>query len=314
VIERLFDCSGEHDVDAAREIAWHGLWAQAWINLAWAIGRGCSRAGCRGVPCGATRWTTSWPGTAIRCTDAAKALLERVQGRFEEWFSGDSRKTHFVHDKSIGTVLGYPEEYFCVEQLNDHHFQYGYWIRAAAEVTLRDPAWAAKDRWGGMVDLLVKDIESTQRGDSAFPFLRVFDPYEGHSWASGIGLGEWGNKQESSSEAINAWVGLILWGEIHGDTALRDLGIWICTTEIEAIRHHWFDIHGLVFPPEYPHVETSMLFGGKYVHHTWWTDEPRKIKGINLRPVTTASAYLGRHLAYIERKPGTLPADTTTWL
>lgn len=245
---------------------------------------------------------------------ARDALLQRVKDRVEEWFSGRSDKTYFVHDKSIGTLLGYPEEYFAVRQLNDHHFHYGYWIRAIAEIGLRDPAWAAKERWGGLVDLMVRDIASTERGGRDFPFLRVFDPYEGHSWASGIGLGEWGNNQESSSEAINAWAGLILWGELHGDEALRDLGIWLYTTEVEAIQHYWFDIHGLVFPKEYPHVETSMLFGGKYAHNTWWTDEPRQIKGINLLPVTTASAYLGRHPDYIRRNLGTLEADVRTWL
>ena len=30
-------------------------------------------------------------------------------------------------------------------------------IRAAAELALRDPAWAAKDRWGGMVDVLTNN-------------------------------------------------------------------------------------------------------------------------------------------------------------
>lgn len=245
---------------------------------------------------------------------ARDALLQRLKDRVEEWFSGESRKTYFVHDKTLGTLLGYPEEYFSVVQMNDHHFHYGYWIRAIAEIGLRDPAWVAKDRWGGMVDLLVRDIASTERGGSDFPFLRNFDPYEGHSWASGIGLGPWGNNQESSSEAINAWAGLILWGELHGDTALRDLGIWMYTTETEAIQHYWFDIHGLVFPPEYKHVETSMLFSGKYAHNTWWTDEPRQIKGINLLPVTTASAYLGRYPAYITKNLGTLESDVATWL
>lgn len=245
--------------------------------------------------------------------EASKALLKRLEDRVEEWFSGESNKTYFMYDKSIGTMVGYPEEYFSVEQMNDHHFHYGYWIRAIAEIALRDPAWAAKDRWGGLVDMLVKDIANPNRGGSDFPFLRNFDPYEGHSWASGVGLGAWGNNQESSSEAVNAWAGLILWGEVNGDPAMRDLGIWLYTTEIESIQHYWFDLHGQVFPTEYKHVETSMVFGGKYAHNTWWTDEPREIKGINLLPVTTASAYLGRHPKYIERSLATLPGDIETW-
>lgn len=242
--------------------------------------------------------------------EARDQLLKLLKGRVEQWFSGDNSKTYFHYDKALGTVAGYPEEYFSVEQMNDHHFHYGYWIRAMAEIALRDPAWASKAQWGGMVDLLIADIATAKRGGADFPFVRNFDHYEGHSWASGIGLGPFGNNQESSSEAINAWVGLILWAEVHGDKSLRDLGIYLYTAEIDAINHYWFDIHHLVFPPEYKNVETSMLFGGKYAHNTWWIDEPRQIKGINLLPITTASTYLGRDPAFVKRSLATLKPET----
>jgi len=247
---------------------------------------------------------------------ARDQLLALVKERMEFWFSGQGSRNYFHYDKGIGTMVTYPDEFFAVEQMNDHHFHYGYWIRAAAEIAMRDPAWAAKDRWGAMVDLLVKDIANSERGGSDFPFLRNFDVYEGHSWASGVGLGAWGNNQESSSEAINAWVGLILWGEVLGDRALRDLGVWLYTSEIQAIEHYWFDLHGLVFAPEYKakSAEVSMLFGGKYAHNTWWTDEPRQIKGINLLPMTTASTYMGRDKAFIQRSLGTLPGETEIYL
>jgi endoglucanase Acf2 len=228
-------------------------------------------------------------------------LLQMVKKRAQEWFEGSSAKTYFHWDKALGAVASYPDEFFTVEQINDHHFTYGYWIRVAAEIALRDPAWAAQQQWGGMVELLIADIATPQRGRADFPFLRNFDVYEGHSWASGVGLGPFGNNQESSSEAINAWAGLILWGEVTGNLALRDLGVYLYASEVVAIQHYWFDIHGLVFPPEYKNVETSMVFGGKYAHNTWWTDEPRQIKGINLLPITTASSYLGLDPKYVQR-------------
>jgi len=65
---------------------------------------------------------------------------------------------------------------------------------------------------GAMVELLIKDIANWDRNDTRFPFLRNFDPYEGHSWASGHAGFADGNNQESSSEAINAWQAIILWG------------------------------------------------------------------------------------------------------
>lgn len=240
-------------------------------------------------------------------------LLKLSKSRIEAWFSGESGKTYFQYDKTLGTVVAYPEEYFGVEQMNDHHFHYGYWIRAMADIALRDPAWAAKEKWGGMVDLLIADIATTQRNRADFPFLRNFDVYEGHSWASGIGLGAFGNNQESSSEAINAWSGLILWGEISGQRELRDLGVYLYASEIDAINNYWFDIHSQVLAPEYKNIEVSMLFGGKYAHNTWWTDEPRQIKGINLLPITTASTYLGRDPGFVKRNLDALKVEMNSY-
>ncbi len=239
-------------------------------------------------------------------------LLNLVKKRTEQWLSGEGN-TYFHLDKSQGTVASYPEEFFTVEQLNDHHFTYGYWIRAAADIALRDPTWAAKEKWGGMIDLLIADIATPTRGGADFPFLRNFDPYEGHSWASGIGLGTFGNNQESSSEAVNAWAGLILWGEIHGDKKLRDLGLYLYTTEIEAINHYWFDIYGKVFAPEYKNVEVSQVFGGMYSHNTWWIDDPRQIKGINILPITTVSTYLGRDPQFVKRSLASLKPEIANW-
>jgi len=244
---------------------------------------------------------------------ARDELLKKLQGRVEEWFGGRSAKSYFTYDKAVGAVGAYPNEFFFAEQLNDHHFTYGYWIRAIAEIALRDPAWAAKSQWGGMVDLLVADIATAERGRADFSFLRNFDPYEGHSWASGIGLGPDGNNQESSSEAVNAWAALILWGEVTGDAALRDLGMYLYTAEIQGIQNYVFDLHHSVFAPEYQNVEVAQVFGGAYKHNTWWTDEPRQIKGINLLPITTASLYLGRDPAYVARNLDALKTEMETY-
>ena len=75
---------------------------------------------------------------------------------------------------------------------------------AAAHLARRDPKWASRGQMGGIVDLLIRDIATMELGRADFPFLRNFDPYEGHSWAGGDGefFGH-DNNQESSSEAIN---------------------------------------------------------------------------------------------------------------
>lgn len=250
--------------------------------------------------------------------DARDQLLRVARDRMEWWFGGQGKRSYFHLDKRLGTVVAYPDEFFSVEQMNDHHFHYGYWIRAAAEIALRDPAWAAPERWGGMVDKLVADIATAERGRADFPYLRNFDAYEGHSWAVGIGgAGEYGglgNNQESSSEAVNAWAALVLWGEVTGRSALRDLGIYLMTTEVEAINHYWFDLHRIVFAPEYKNVETSMVFGGKYAHNTWWTDEPRQIHGINLLPIAAFSTYLGKDPAFIRRNLDAMKVESEAYV
>ncbi|MDP3613682.1 MAG: glycosyl hydrolase, partial [Rubrivivax sp.] len=207
-------------------------------------------------------------------------LHEMVKKRAEEWLGGNSERGYVQVDKGMGVVSIYPEEFFAVTEINDHHFWYGYMIRVAAELALRDPAWIARDQWGAMIELLIADIATTERGRADAPFLRNWDAYEAHTWANGTGVGELGNNNESSSESISAWVGLILWGEVTGNKALRDLGIYLYTNEIEAINHYWFNIHGLVFAPEYKNAEVSLVFGGAYRHDTWWIDDPRQIKGI----------------------------------
>jgi len=238
--------------------------------------------------------------------DAHATELEKIlKQRMESWFSGRSL-TYFAHDAGIGTLLGYPEEYFSVSALNDHHFHYGYWIMAAAHLARRDPQWASAQRWGGMVNLLIRDIATSQRKRVDFPFLRNFDVYEGHSWARGnsefFGLG---NDQESSSEAIHAWAAIAQWGEVTHQPQLKALGVYLYVTEVSSVLNYWFDMHRTVFHPDYGKPIASMVFGGGYGYSTWWTEEPRQIMGINLLPITPASTYLAKlSPEFVERYAG----------
>lgn len=250
---------------------------------------------------------TYWIGKALGSTgqlmsiaeqagdqDGAGELESLLKRRLESWFSGDA-PNYFAHESKVGTILGYPEEYFSVSGMNDHHFHYGYWIMAAAQLARRDPQWAAKSKWGGMVNLLIRDIATAERGRADFPFLRNFDVYEGHSWARGDSeFHGHGNDQESSSEAIHAWAAIALWGEQTGDKSLRDLGVYMYCTEVSSILNYWFDIQGKVFDKRYGKPLASMVFGGAYAYSTWFTEEPRMIQGINLLPISPASTYLAK--------------------
>ncbi|MCS7304417.1 MAG: glycosyl hydrolase [Thermoguttaceae bacterium] len=237
-------------------------------------------------------------------TALAERWLDEIQERLEDWFrvgSQPDRDALFYYDRRWGSLIGYPDSYGSATELNDHHFHYGYFIRAAAELAAHRPDWASAKRYGSMVQLLIRDIASPDREDPLFPFLRCFDPYAGHSWASGLAPFADGNNQESSSEAMNAWYAIILWGLRTGDEKLRDLGVFLYTMELHAIEEYWFNVWNTNWPRQYPCRIVSMVWGGKSVYETWFSPEPEAKFGINWLPIHAGSLYLGRHPAYCQQ-------------
>jgi endoglucanase Acf2 len=149
------------------------------------------------------------------------------------------------------------------------------------------------------VELLIRDCDSPDRADPMFPFMRAFDIYAGHSWASGDAAFASGNNQESSSEAINFAAGTALWGMATGDTKMRDLGMFLYATESHSLMHYWFDIDGIVFPKDFGHTMLGMIWGEKADYATWFSAEPECIHGINMLPVTASSLFLGRNQQHV---------------
>jgi endoglucanase Acf2 len=244
----------------------------------------------------------------------ADALEQRLRTRLESWFDArydpadPATGGAFYYDPRWGTLIGYPASYGSAAALNDHHFHYGYFLRAAAELGRRDPGWLGPEQYGPFVDLLVRDIASWRRDDPAFPFLRHFDAYAGHSWASGDGVAGDGNNQESSSEALAAWTALVLLGEIRGDRALRDTGIFLYASELAAVEAYWFDVDRQNFPASYPHPVVPMIWGGKGAYGTFFSGEPEALHGINWLPFHGGSLYLGRHPDFAARSYDALVA------
>jgi endoglucanase Acf2 len=257
-----------------------------------------------------TYWEGKHLGTLASLSGIAEAAgaeeLQRefvgeLKRRLEDWFTAtpDKEQPVFYYDANWGALIGSRPSYGSDRPLNDHHFHYGYFIRAAAEIARRDPEWT--NRWGAMVNLLARDIASPDRTDPLFPHLRCFDIYAGHSWASGDANFADGNNQESSSESLNAWYGLILWGEATGNQQLRDLGLFLFNTERTAVEEYWFDVAGSNYPSDFPNVALGMVWGGKGAFGTWFSGEIDCIHGINWLPFTPASVYMGRHPEYVRK-------------
>lgn len=229
---------------------------------------------------------------------AAERFHDAMRDELETWFSagsdGDVDETDlFWYDDVWGTLNGAPMSFGADTDLNDHHFHYGYWVKAAAELARQDSSWARDDAYGGIVNLLVRDYANPDRDDDRFPFLRNFSPYAGHSWASGSGEMPAGCNQESSSEAINAYAALILWGELTGDDEIRDTGIYLYTHEVHATLEYWFDIADENLPDAWPYDYAAMVWGRGYKYATWFNQDPESIHAINYLPVGGHSMYLG---------------------
>ena len=231
-------------------------------------------------------------------TSALDYFLSQIKKRLEEWFTAGGDQS-YVYNSTWRTLTGYPSEFGADNQINDHNFHAGYAIMGAAIVAQYDSVWASQQNWGGMVNLLIKDGNNYDRNDKRFPFLRAMDAYAGHSWESGHGDFGDGNNEESSSESMNFATATILWGEITHQKQVRDLGIFLYTTERSAIEQYWFDIDNAVFPASYPYTALGMVWGAKGVHSTWFGAEADFIHGINMLPFNGGSLYLGRHSDYV---------------
>jgi endoglucanase Acf2 len=239
-----------------------------------------------------------WLADQIGYGDARDGLVRALEGELERWFDGRPPEA-FAYEPTWHTLVGVPQEYRSGWELNDHHFHYGYFVFAAATVARFDPGWAARDRWGAMVDLLIADAASADRKQTRFPFLRHFDPYAGHSWASGAALFREGNNEESSSEDVNFAVAALLWGALTGDTATRDLGIFLYAQTTTAIEQYWFDVDRRAFPRAFDKPAVAMVWGAGGKYDTWWDHNPIYVHGINFLPFTGGSLYLGRRPEYV---------------
>ena len=233
--------------------------------------------------------------------DLQKTFVDEIKRRLENWLTASPGEASplFYYNANWGALIGSKPSYGSDKPLNDHHFHYGYFIRAAAEVARRDPAWAKQ--WEPMILLLIRDIAAPDRSDPMFPFIRCFDKYAGHSWASGDANFADGNNQESSSESMNAWYGMTLWGEATGNKKVRDTGLALFNTERTAVEEYWFDVDGTNFPKDFPNVALGMVWGGKGAFGTWFSGDIDCIHGINWLPFTPASIYMGRHPDYVKK-------------
>ena len=135
-----------------------------------------------------------------------------------------------------------------------------------------------------MVTTVLRDANNPDRDDERFPWLRSFSPYAGHSWASGHAGFASGNNQESSSEAMHFAASAALLGSLIGDEELRDLGVYLHTTQASAMRRYWQNADGDAFPAGYSHDVVGMVWSDGGDHRIWWDGTPEELYGLTSSP------------------------------
>ena len=234
-------------------------------------------------------------------TASVNTIVHTVKDRLEDWLKSEPGEIAFLfyYNTTWSSLIGYPAGHGQDGNLNDHHFHWGYFIHAAAFLEQFQPGWASN--WGPMVNLLVRDAASSDRNDPSYPFLRNFSPYAGHCWANGFASFPQGNDQESTSESMQFNSSLIHWGSITGNTAIRDLGIYLYTTEQSAIEEYWFDVYNRNFQSSQQYSLVSRVWGNSYDNGTFWTSDIAASYGIEMYPIHGGSLYLGHDTTYVNQ-------------
>jgi endoglucanase Acf2 len=234
---------------------------------------------------------------AVKAPTQRRKALDKLRPQLVDWltYSGPTDARHFAYDKTWGGLIATPAE-FGAQDYNDHHFQYGYLVRAAAVLAAADPGFARD--YGAVVDLVIRDFAGALADPGldprtgGFPPFRAFNAYLGSSAAAGYAAFADGNNQESSSEAVAAWEAVVRWGLVRGDQALTEYGVAHYALEAATARAYWLG-EGLPRPAGYAHTTAGIVWDAKIDYATWFDPKPESVLGIQLLPLTFGSLYRG---------------------
>ena len=219
--------------------------------------------------------------------DALKAeFIEKLRYVLIDWFTIESShdERYLFYNQNWGAVYYSNNDFNTASELSDHSFTHGYLIYASSVLAMYDDSFV--EDYGDMVDLLLRGYMHPEKDSEDFAYLRSFDPWAGHTWAHGFGTFVEGNNLESSSEAIQSWVGGYLWAIANNDQALKDAAIYGFVHELNHAKTYMFDYSQEIFPEAYSQYAqvAGMVWGGKYDYATWFGANPTFIYGIQWLP------------------------------
>ncbi len=238
---------------------------------------------------------------------------------------------YFYYDREVGCLNQYPaslgpstifpadtndppwDEFGSISRLNDHHFHFGYMINAAAQLALADPAWGA--RWKDAINQLVFDVANDPSVNPSpileFPKTRNWDPYMNYGMAAGF---NWnvniGNNEESISEHMNFWAGVILWGAATNQPAIMEHGIKYYAAAAHSSWMYWYDPADLYrdiitqsggIARNWPGNGAARIFDAFTRWDTFFGIHPAAGRGITMFPFTAGHFYHAMNTDYVNR-------------
>ena len=228
--------------------------------------------------------------------DLAETYRTNLKGFIARWLEINGE---LVYDQSWGGVndkigINDPQGNFGFGFYNDHYFHLGYFIYAAAVLAKSDPAWLEANQ--DAVMSMLRDISNpaVMRADPNFTFMRNKDWFVGHSWAAGIFSDPDGRNQESTSEAVNAWYAVSLFGLATGNDRIRDLGRLALATELRTTFYYWqMKSDDVIYPSNFAENKVvGRVWGSKVDYNTWFGPNVEFIHCIQMLPFTPITEEL----------------------
>lgn len=218
-----------------------------------------------------------------------EALLTAGKAQIIDWLTYTPGETEFYYAyyPAWKALVGFNEEYGS-SRFTDHHFHYGYLAHACALLEIAEPG--AMQAYWPMITKVIQTYANWDRSNPEFPYFRTFSPWMGHSFAAGLGS-IIGNNQESSSEAMQSWVGMFMVGEMTSNTGMRDAAAFGYLMESRAIAAYWYNDNGVFDELAYDRPITGILEMNRYVYGTFFGAQESYIHGIQWLPITPAFGF-----------------------
>ncbi|KAJ2576745.1 hypothetical protein GGH19_001928 [Coemansia sp. RSA 1807] len=230
----------------------------------------------------------------------AAALGTKIVNLLTPWLVSMSNNDTLVYDATWGGIVSTlgisdPSQDFGQGRYNDHHFHYGYFLYAGAILAKYDINTFAPLR--EPMNQLLRDYANPSYADTQFPYMRHFDPYDGHSWAAGLFSFMDGRNQESTGEAINAYYSAYLYATALGFEDTAAFYEIVLNMEAASGRRYWHPMRSQskdLYGDAFSHNTVGIVWSSKVDYVTFFGADTEFVYGIQMLPFTPATRMLIR--------------------